>query len=360
MTFHSVSSKLLISLILGAGLVGAPWLNSKDGANRTDPELQRFYVVVQRVSDAAPFWFDYILYVRPDGKDVIVRVIRLAPENSYCSGYVEVKAVERRLPRISVRKVAGHINLCSFREEDVENAIAGAKLKRISSIFDSERFGIVAQCHDSERLFRLPYPETLDMAALKRNAPRVAALYGLEWEIYKRAFKGKDVFHDIRPAEDLELQRFGASLVAELRSGMYDLGFADENQERLCRTHTPCDLGLTRNLLKGYEGPGHKPHQPTATLLDREKYHLVKYVAPRYPPLAMVAKIEGKVEVEISIDSADGTVKQVRAISGHPLLRKSAEDAVKAWVFPPTSIPRVGHLSAMLDYSLGCVDSPHE
>ncbi|HET9179706.1 MAG TPA: energy transducer TonB [Terriglobia bacterium] len=268
--------------------------------------------------------------------------------------------METRLLGTSVREAADRIDLCSIREDDVDRAIADAKARTINSIFDSERFGIVARCRDSERLFTLPYPETLDMAALKRNAPRVAVLYGLESEIYKRAFGDKDIFHDITPGEDLELQRFGASLVTELRDGMYDLGFADENERGLCQANAPCDLGLTRDLLKGYEGPAHKPHEPTATLLDPEKYHLVRYVPPRYPPLALMAKIEGKVEVKISVDNASGTVKQVRAISGHPKLQKSAEDAVKNWGFRPTRIPITGPVSAVLNFSLGCVGSPHE
>ena len=74
----------------------------------------------------------------------------------------------------------------------------------------------------------------------------------------------------------------------------------------------------------------------------------------------MMARIEGKVEVEISVDGASGAVKQVRATSGHPLLEKSAEDAVKDWVFPSVSVPLAGPVSAVLNYSLGCVDSPRE
>ncbi|HEV2246022.1 MAG TPA: energy transducer TonB [Terriglobia bacterium] len=360
MGFHNLSSRLLIVLVLCAGLVEGPSLSSRTRANRNETELQRFYVVAHRVSDAGPSWFDYIFDVKPDGKNVIVRSIRIASEKAYCPALVEVKAAERRLPDISVRQMAHRIHLCSIREEDVDHAIADSKARTLRSIFEGERFGIVAQCDNSQRLFTLPYPETLDMAALKRNAPKVAALYGLESQVYKRAFGDRDIFYDITPAEDLELQRYGASLVAELRSGLYDLGFADETERRSCQASAPCDLGLTRNLLRGYEGPGHKPHEPTSALVDPEKYHLVRYVQPEYPPLAKMARIEGKVEVEISVDRASGSVKQVRAISGHPLLQKSAVTAVKGWVFRPTRGALAGPVSAVLNYSLGCVDSPQE
>jgi len=198
------------------------------------------------------------------------------------------------------------------------------------------------------------------MAALKRNAPRVAALYGLESAIYKRAFGNKDVFYDITSAEDIELQRFGASLLSDLQAGTYDLGFGDQNSRRLCRGVSPCALGLTRDLLEGYESPGHTPHVPTVTLIEPEQCHLAKYVAPEYPQLGKMARIQGKVDVEISVDRSTGTVNQVHANSGHPLLRESAENAVKHWVFRGTDGPLTGPVSAVLNFSLGCEDAPSQ
>jgi hypothetical protein len=321
---------------------------------RSDIVPQRFYVVSQRVSDAAPFWFDYILDVKQDGKDVLVRSIRIAPENEYCPGFVQVRATERRLPDTPMRQMVKHNGLCSIQENDADQAIADALPKTRNSIFESVKFGIVAQCQQAERLFRLPYPETVDLAALDRRAPRVAALYRLESEIYTRAFGKKDVFHRVTPDEDMELLRFGASLVEELRSGMYDFGFADENSRELCRDTFPCGLGLTRQLLEGFEGPGSKPHEPTATLLDPEKYHLVKYAVPLYPRLATLARIEGRVEMDINVERASGTVKEVHAVSGPPILRKAAEDAVKDWIFQPAPIPLAHPISAVLNFSLGC------
>ena len=360
MGFRNYSSKLLIPFALLMALVEARCLFYSNGVDRNKAGPQRFYVVSMRVSDASPFWFDYIFDVKLDGDDVLIRAIRIAPENEYCGEFVEVKAVETRLLGTSVVQVAGNIDLCSIRESDADRAISGATEKRGWSIFESEQLGVVAQCQQSVRLFRLPYPESLDMAALKRNAPSVAALYGLESVIYKRAFGNKHVFYDITPAEDIDLQRFGGSLLAELKAGMYDLGFGDENSRKLCRGVSPCALGLTRDLLEGYEGPGHKPHVPTVTLFEPERYHLAKYVAPDYPRLATLARIEGKVEVDISVDRASGTVRQVHAISGHPLLQRSAENAVKDWVFRGTDSSLTEPVSAVLNFSLGCADAPSQ
>jgi len=360
MGLRRFSSRFVISFLFFLALAEVPCLFSSNGVEQNKAGLQRFYVVGMRVSDASPFWFDYIFDVRPDGDDVLIRAIRIAPENEYCGGFVEVKALEKRLPGTSVGQVAGDIDLCSIQEDDADGAIGNAKPKKIATIFESEKFGIVAQCQRSERLFLLPYPETLDMPMLKRNAPRLAALYDLESRAYECAFGNKDVFYHITPAEDIELQRFGTSLVEELRAGKYDLGFGDENSRKLCRGASPCVLGLTRVLLEGYEAPGHKPHVPTVTLFEPERYHLAKYVAPDYPRLATMARIEGKVEVEISVDRASGTVTQVHAISGHPLLQKSAENAVKNWAFRGTDGLLTEPVSAVLNFSLGCADTPSQ
>jgi hypothetical protein len=47
-------------------------------------ELKSFYVVTHAVSDASPFRYEYVLDVKPQGKDLLVPEIRAAPQNSGC------------------------------------------------------------------------------------------------------------------------------------------------------------------------------------------------------------------------------------------------------------------------------------
>lgn len=56
---------------------------------------------------------------------------------------------------------------------------------------------------------------------------------------------------------------------------------------------------------------------------------------PEYPPLAKMARIQGTVRLEAVI-SRDGTIQDLKVISGHPLLVKSAMDAVSRWRYQPT------------------------
>ncbi len=61
---------------------------------------------------------------------------------------------------------------------------------------------------------------------------------------------------------------------------------------------------------------------------------LIKKVQPPYPPLARSARIQGTVILQAEI-SKDGTIQNLRLISGHPMLAPSAIEAVKQWRYKP-------------------------
>ncbi len=61
----------------------------------------------------------------------------------------------------------------------------------------------------------------------------------------------------------------------------------------------------------------------------------VQAATPLYPPLAKQARIQGVVRFDVII-AADGSVKHVQLISGHPLMVQNAMDAVQQWLYKPT------------------------
>src|SRR4029079_16482809 len=61
---------------------------------------------------------------------------------------------------------------------------------------------------------------------------------------------------------------------------------------------------------------------------------LMKKVQPTYPPLARSARIQGQVVLQAVIGK-DGTIQNLRAISGHPMLTPAAIDAVRQWRYKP-------------------------
>ncbi len=61
---------------------------------------------------------------------------------------------------------------------------------------------------------------------------------------------------------------------------------------------------------------------------------LIRKVQPNYPPLAKQARISGSVVLQAVIGK-DGSIQNLRAVSGHPMLIQSAIDAVRQWKYKP-------------------------
>jgi TonB family protein len=71
-----------------------------------------------------------------------------------------------------------------------------------------------------------------------------------------------------------------------------------------------------------------------ATLVHADTRKSVKTIPPVYPAIALKMRIEGTVKLDVTID-ADGTVSDVKVVSGHQLLASAAVDAVKKWRYEP-------------------------
>jgi protein TonB len=61
---------------------------------------------------------------------------------------------------------------------------------------------------------------------------------------------------------------------------------------------------------------------------------LIYQLQPVYPPLARTAHVEGPV-VLAALISKDGTIENLRVLTGHPMLVRSAVEAVSQWRYRP-------------------------
>lgn len=61
---------------------------------------------------------------------------------------------------------------------------------------------------------------------------------------------------------------------------------------------------------------------------------IVSKESPTYPPIARQMKMEGVVEVKVTI-SETGRVEESETVSGNPILARAAIDAVRHWKFKP-------------------------
>jgi periplasmic protein TonB len=62
--------------------------------------------------------------------------------------------------------------------------------------------------------------------------------------------------------------------------------------------------------------------------------NLIHRVQPVYPPLARQVRIQGTVELRAIVSKA-GTIENLTVVSGHPMLVKSAMEAVRQWRYRP-------------------------
>ena len=116
-------------------------------------------------------------------------------------------------------------------------------------------------------------------------------------------------------------------------------------------TYTYSDVGAPP---MGYVGPpsgtglpielptGTRPVMPVRPVATKPVFRtssmlqgaLIRKVEPRYPPVAMAARIQGAVELAAVI-SKGGTIENLQAVSGHPMLIPAAIEAVKQWRYKP-------------------------
>jgi protein TonB len=62
---------------------------------------------------------------------------------------------------------------------------------------------------------------------------------------------------------------------------------------------------------------------------------LIRQPKPVYPQPAKQVRIQGVVKLHALI-SREGTIENLQVVSGHPLLVRSALEAVKQWAYQPT------------------------
>jgi TonB family protein len=74
----------------------------------------------------------------------------------------------------------------------------------------------------------------------------------------------------------------------------------------------------------------------TVSASGQESRKLIAQPVPVYPELARRARLSGTVKVEVLI-AANGQVKDVKVIGGHPLFVDATTEALKKWKYAPSN-----------------------
>jgi TonB family protein len=102
-------------------------------------------------------------------------------------------------------------------------------------------------------------------------------------------------------------------------------------------TNTPADkdFAIFLTVPPPPPPPGAAIPQRIRVAGEVESAKLIFQPKPEYPPVAKMARIQGVVRLDALIGK-DGTIEDLKVISGHPLLVKPAIDSVEKWRFQPT------------------------
>lgn len=80
-----------------------------------------------------------------------------------------------------------------------------------------------------------------------------------------------------------------------------------------------------------------KPREPLHVSSGVQQANLIYAPKPVYPQLARSARVQGTVKLQ-AIIAVDGSIRNLRMISGPPLLVNAALDAVRHWQYKPTML----------------------
>jgi TonB family protein len=309
-----------------------------------------FYIVSVFFSDHGAAFYYRITDVQPDGHDTIVRYVRVANSNLYCPRKM-VQAATARIPGKQPKDLVQAANPCAVKQGAWNSALK--KYSRRGGGFEFMSFGIVARCGDSNIVLRLPKEASLDIRGFTRAQPAFSPLQNLASAIFTPIWGEKDIFQNIDDdAEFFALQQAGATVAPELRSGKFDAGLTEAVRGNVGSWKSPSFAGL----LEDYRGPMTAADAETGyvpEIVDPEAYRFDRFTLPKYPMLAMSARIQGKVDLDLTVNPATGQVIEATAPQGHPLLKPSALEAAKLWRFTPQALSS-DKVHVTLDYSLHC------
>jgi hypothetical protein len=287
--------------------------------------------------------------------DSKVRFIQVYPA---CATY-HVQEEDYVFENVSVQELAEGADICSSQEA-VTGLVKPLQLKKDGGTWWADRQGIEAQCGSKKVIHHLPARESLRFAALKAKAPQTAALWTLSQEIRQRYkdIKGQDLsiqlpspFPTNWRATRLKMRPLSEQAAIDIRAGSYDLATPEipehwqkDGQSRLSQVMPDPEeaTSLEENL---------------GTVENAGQLGLEESVGVPYPPLALMAHIEGDVSMEVYIDAESGSVMKTVPTSGHPVLRLSAGEAINKWTFFRPYSGR-NPLSVVIHYQLDQVHCP--
>jgi TonB family protein len=283
------------------------------------PPPTSIYFVARASSDVLGAAGDYILDLRKQDGAVLVRWARVEQATTFCSRPIVVKAHEQRMELEAYEALFSESNPCDVEPKSVEGAMRYRG--QIDLMEHPVDVTLVAACGDERRVLRFP---PLPGGRRPRNR-KVAKLQVMNGDIVRQVFPLGTDFRSFDPDVDFKLQEDAVGVVADMRAGKLDFVWING------------ESGGWGYALDSYEGPIRTERLLVVKLLPTD-LEFKNFATPRYPPLAISARIQGTVRLSLEF-TADGSVSAVTVLEGHGLLASAAEKAAASWRVDPAGVP---------------------
>ena len=283
----------------------------------TPPQPSQFEIGRHTFFDfGPPFDFYEIFVVRPSANGTFVERITLTPPGQKCVAPAEVKVASAATAE-SVAKLLGAHNPCTIPEKALRR-----ELKRCKKclVFSGADVVLQVQCGTETRLIRTDILDK-DWFDASPHTPEHTSwtmqLLGRLDDAVGPSIMDRPIF--LLPGEGKQPENLEDSpTLRDVSAGKYDALFqgAPNKPSDLCRAAQD------------------HPLPPIVRLLNSSAPLPVEtFVPPKYPPLARLAGIGGRVSFKIEVDP-NGKAANLAFESGHPMLRQAVNDAVSHWHFP--------------------------
>lgn len=283
-----------------------------------------------------PFNFYEILLVRPEASGATVEKITLTPPGDACFQPATIEDVNAHLSE-SVPDLLGKTNPCSISVKQLRKELDRRKK---GLVFSGVDVFMQVQCQGQERVIRADILDR-DMFDPTPNTPEYTSwTIGLLNKIDNAAGPGvweKPIFENIG-AQNPTNQGPESPALLDMASGKYDSLFSGTPDR-------PSDLY-------------HEAHKPpvvhSVQLINSSPFQPDVFVAPKYPPIARAARVEGTVTFQFKVDE-NGKATGLSIDSGAKLLQMAIPDAVGNWKFSKAPVGQ--GIEAAIAFKLNCPPS---
>ena len=302
-------------------------------AQKTSVALPESLVIARDAFwDMGPPNDDYdLIQITKSGEGLALDQVLVTPPGQRCLQPATVEERSAILHETMEKLIEGR-NPCAIPERDLHREV---KRCQNCMAFSGVNVTIQAKCGGKERQLRLDILDR-DIYDGRTQTPE-----NTSWSMRLMShldnalgpgLEAKPIFQiGVAPHRDVP----NTPLVNAIRGGKFDELFGKEQ-------------GVSELVVEADQPP---PPPPSVVIESISPVPPVAPDLPNYPPIAIAARIEGRVTVTFDVD-AGGRAQNISLVDGPKMLQLAVEDAVPGWMFPESA--RGGTGQAVVAFHLNC------